>query len=153
EACLTCQQQLQRLATDRKSWDALDRYLNGGEAGYSETLRQTMKKLRDMTLFPVSTQDEVEEIKHMALDFLDPPTKPDHLGKFDHYEILQELGRGGRGIVLKALDPILHRIVALKVIAPQFAAFALDRERFLREARAAAAVWHKHVVTIYTVVE
>jgi len=153
ETCPTCQQQLLRLATDGKSWDALDRYLNGGKAGHSETLRQTMTKLRDMMSFAVSTQDEVEESKHMALDFLDPPTKPNQLGQFDHYEILHEVGRGGRGIVFKALDPALNRIVALKVIAPRFAAFASARERFLREARAAAAVCHKHVVTIYAVAE
>jgi serine/threonine protein kinase len=112
-----------------------------------------MKKPRDLTTFAVSTQAEVEESKHVALDFLDPATKPNQLGEFDHYEILEEIGRGGRGIVFKALDPALNRIVALKVIAPQFAAFGSARERFLREARAAAAVCHKHVVTIYAVAE
>jgi serine/threonine protein kinase len=75
------------------------------------------------------------------------------LGHFDHYEILQEVGRGGRGIVFKALDPALHRVVAIKVIAPEFAAFASARQRFLREAQAAAAVCHEHVVTIYAVAE
>jgi serine/threonine-protein kinase len=153
ETCPICQQQLQRLATDGNSWDALDRYLSAGKAGPSETLRQAMKKLRDMTTFAGPTQDEVEENKHIVLDFLDPPTKPDQLGKFDHYEILQVVGRGGRGIVFKALDPALHRIVALKVIAPQFAVFASAQERFLREARAAAAVCHEHVITIHAVAE
>jgi serine/threonine-protein kinase len=153
EMCPTCQQQLQRLTTDGNSWDALDRFLSGVKAGPSETLRLAMKKLRDLTTFAGPTQDEVEESKHRTLDFLDPPTQLNQLGKFDHYEILQEVGRGGRGIVLKALDPVLHRIVALKVIAPQLAAFALARQRFLREARAAAAVCHEHVVTIYAVSE
>jgi serine/threonine-protein kinase len=153
ETCPTCQQQLLRLATDGKSWDALDRYLNGGKAGPSETLRQALTKLRDMMTFALPTQDEVEESKHMTLDFLDPPTKPNQLGQFGQYEILEEVGRGGRGIVFKALDPALHRIVALKVIAPPFAAVASARQRFLREARAAAAVCHKHVVTVYAVAE
>src|SRR5262249_4619289 len=94
ETCLTCQLQLQRLATDGNSWDALDHYLSSGKAGPSETLRQAMKKLREMTTFAGPTQDEVEESKHMALDFLDPPTKPNQLGKLDHYEILQVIGRG-----------------------------------------------------------
>jgi serine/threonine protein kinase len=153
ETCPTCQQQLLRLAKEGKLGDALDRFLNSGRADHSETLRQAMTKLRDRMTFAEPTQDEVDDITHMALDFLDPPTKPKQLGTFGQYEILEELGRGGRGIVFKALDPTLHRIVALKVIAPPFAAFASARARFLREARAAAAVCHKHVVTIYAVAE
>jgi serine/threonine-protein kinase len=153
DSCPACRQQLQRLATDEKSRDALERYLNGGKAGPSETLRQAMTKLRDRMTFSVPTQDEVDEITQMSLDFLDPPSKPNQLGTFDQYEILEELGRGGWGIVFKALDPALHRLVAIKVIAPQFAACSSARERFLREARAAAAVYHKHVITIYAVAE
>ena len=55
------------------------------------------------------------------------------------------------GIVLKAHDTKLNRVVAVKVLAPQLAAHATARKRFLREARAAAAVSHDHVVTIYAV--
>jgi serine/threonine protein kinase len=153
ETCPICQQQLQHLAADEKSQDALDRFLNSGMACHSEKLRQGMKKLRDMTALAMSTQDEVAESKQIALDFLDPSTTPNQLGKFDHYEILEEVGRGGRAIVFKALDPTLHRTVAIKVIAPQFAAFPSTRQRFLREARAAAAVCHENVVTIYAVAE
>jgi serine/threonine protein kinase len=112
-----------------------------------------MDQPRDVTPSEVPTQDEVEQSKHRGLDFLDPPTKPNQLGTFDQYEVLEEVGRGGRGIVLKALDPTLHRTVALKVIAPQLAACAVARQRFLRESQAAAAVCHANVVTIYAVAE
>jgi serine/threonine protein kinase len=69
------------------------------------------------------------------------------------YEVLQRIGEGGNGIVLKALDPALNRIVAIKVMAPHFATSATARKRFLREAQAAAAVAHDHVVTIHAVDE
>src|SRR5260370_3338386 len=85
------------------------------------------------------------------LTFLAPPTKPGSLGRLDHYEILQVVGRGGMGVVLKAFDDELQRIVAIKVMAPQFAANATARRRFAREALAAAAVSHDHVVGIHAV--
>jgi serine/threonine protein kinase len=60
---------------------------------------------------------------------------------------------GGMGIVLKARDPGLDRIVALKILPSALAANSLARARFIREARAAAAVVHEHVVSIYAVDE
>lgn len=73
------------------------------------------------------------------------------LPQFGSYEVMAELGRGGMGIVLKAFDPELQRLVALKVLRPD----RLDevaRARFVREARAAAAIEHDHVVPVYAVV-
>ena len=61
--------------------------------------------------------------------------------------------RGGFGIVLKASDPALSRAVAIKVLAPQLATSGAARSRFAREARAAAAVVHDHVVAIHAVDE
>src|SRR5262249_49331374 len=78
---------------------------------------------------------------------------PGGLGRLGHYEILEVVGRGGMGIVFRAHDDHLRRIVAIKVMAPQLAASALARQRFTREARAAAAVSHDHVVTIHAVEE
>ena len=63
------------------------------------------------------------------------------------------IGRGGMGLVLKAFDRSLHRMVALKVLAPPVALGGTARQRFIREARAAAAVSHDHVVAIYAVDE
>lgn len=54
-----------------------------------------------------------------ALGFLAPATRPDSLGRISHYEVLQVLGKGGFGIVLRAFDDILQRVVAIKVMAPQ----------------------------------
>jgi hypothetical protein len=57
------------------------------------------------------------------------------------------------GLVFRAFDETLHRVVAIKVMAPQLAASASARQRFTREARAQAAVAHEHVVTIHAVEE
>ena len=88
-----------------------------------------------------------------ALTFLAPPTRPDALGRLGHYEVLQVLGRGGFGIVFRAFDQVLQRVVALKVMAPQLAATSPARKRFLREARSSAQVRHENVVQVYEVAE
>jgi WD40 repeat protein len=87
------------------------------------------------------------------LDFLVLPGKPGMPGRLGHYDILEVVGRGGMGVVLRAFDHVLHRIVAVKVLAPALAASAVARKRFIREARAAAGVNHDHAVTIHAVEE
>jgi serine/threonine protein kinase/DNA-binding beta-propeller fold protein YncE len=89
----------------------------------------------------------------LALDFLAPPGRPDALGRLGHYEVLQVLGLGGFGIVFRAYDDVLQRVVAIKVLSPAMAATSPARKRFLREARAAAQVCHENVVQIYAVEE
>ncbi len=89
----------------------------------------------------------------VSLTFLEPSPRAGALGRIGHYDVLEILGRGGFGIVLKAFDESLQRIVALKILAPELAATSPARKRFLREARAAAAVRHENVVQIYSVYE
>jgi serine/threonine protein kinase len=89
----------------------------------------------------------------LALDWLDPPADPDHLGRLAGYEVIDWLGRGGMGVVFKGFDEALNRYVAIKVLAPQWAPDANARRRFSREARAAAAISHPHVITIHAVGE
>src|SRR5262249_57508957 len=72
---------------------------------------------------------------------------------FDGYRIVAELGRGGMGCVFRAANPVLRRDEALKVMLPAVAARPEARERFLREARAMAALRHDHVVEVYHVRE
>ena len=88
-----------------------------------------------------------------SLGYLEPSTKPGSLGRLAHYEILSILGRGAFGIVLKAFDEKLQRVVAIKVLAQEMAATSPARKRFLREARASAAIRHENVVAIYAVEE
>lgn len=75
---------------------------------------------------------------------------PGELRELAHYQIVRLLGAGGMGKVYQAEDLKLQRTVALKVMLPDMASLT-DRERFLREARAMAAVHSDHVVTIYEV--
>lgn len=75
-----------------------------------------------------------------------------HPEKIAHYEVTGELGRGGMGVVYKAIDPNIQRPVAIKIIQldglskPQASEV---KERFLREARAAGKLMHPSIVTIY----
>jgi eukaryotic-like serine/threonine-protein kinase len=89
----------------------------------------------------------------IVLSFLQPSQKAGSLGTLGHYEVLKVLGQGGFGIVLKAFDEKLHRLVALKVMNPQLAATSPPRKRFLQEARAAAAIRHENIVQVYSVEE
>lgn len=88
-----------------------------------------------------------------AFGFLRPPQQSDELGRLGHYRILKKLGAGGMGMVFLAEDILLCRKIALKVMLPQFSASPTARERFLREARAAASIEHEHIVPIFQVGE
>ncbi len=85
--------------------------------------------------------------------FLEPPRGGDEIGWLAHYRVRKVIGTGGMGLVFLAEDSQLGRPVALKVIRPELADSPEASARFTREARAAAAIKHDHVVTIYQVGE
>jgi len=128
EQCTDCLERLESLSRDGMTWE---------EVG---------------TLLRSEPEDEQEQ-NSPERTFLQPTDHPGSLGRFGRYEIIEFLGRGGMGIVMKGYDPALDRYSAVKVLAPELASSAAARKRFSREARSAAAVVHPHVVPIQTVDE
>ncbi len=148
ESCGACRDRLASLAGSDAEWaearsvlqpDDLDRAL-------STQKMDTTSKGATSALF-----SQRAAARPPRLDFLGPPSHPEMLGRLGRYEIEQVIGAGGMGIVLKGFDTELNRPVAVKVLAPHLAHSGAARQRFAREARAAAAVVHEHVVAIHNV--
>jgi serine/threonine-protein kinase len=150
EACASCQKTLELLAGT--SHDESARRLADPPAPPEPALQQVM---RDALAGATETTPAADTpaAPDEALTFLAPPRQPGHLGSLGHYEVQKVLGQGGFGIVLKGFDERLQRVVAIKVLSPAYAANGSARKRFIREARAAAAVKNEHVVGIYDVQE
>ncbi|HZY89558.1 MAG TPA: protein kinase, partial [Gemmataceae bacterium] len=144
DTCAGCQQTLEGMAANAASWSEAARLLTPDGAADPAITAEVPRSV-------ARTVDANGET--ISLTFLAPPREAGHLGRLGHYEVLGVVGSGGMGVVLKAFDEALHRVVAIKVMAPQLAVVASARKRFSREARAAAAVTHEHVVTIHAVEE
>jgi eukaryotic-like serine/threonine-protein kinase len=153
DGCRDCPRRLERLAAAPESWAAARGLAQGPPRETMEPgLRRAVEELGGAA---TGAQGDTPpgEPDAAALAFLSPPREGGHLGRLGHYEILEVVGRGGMGVVLKAFDEKLHRVVAVKALAPQMAVSATARQRFVREARAAAAIAHEHVVAIHAVEE
>ncbi len=87
------------------------------------------------------------------LALLAPPQAEGELGRLRDYRVLKVLGSGGMGVVFQGEDLLLQRPVAIKAMLPALAATPSARQRFLREARAAAHLAHDHIVPIFAVQE
>jgi len=82
-----------------------------------------------------------------------PPRREGFVGSLGRYDVVRWLGMGGMGIVFLAHDSRLDRPVAIKALHPLRASDPTSRQRFLREARAIAALRHDHIVAIHEVEE
>jgi hypothetical protein len=134
DACPACRQCLDELAADGAWWEEARGYLSGTDPSPDrpETAATTLAGLRP---------------------YLTPTDDPRHLGRLGGYGVVGLIGCGGMGVVLKGFDAALNRYVAIKLLSPQLAASGAARQRFAREARAAAAVVHDNVVAIHAVAD
>ena len=124
------------------------------DSSYWKALANAEEELRRTTVFRANGMTDTPVPRDEPnLDFLQPPDKPGQLGKLAQFDVIRIVGRGGMGVVLHAYDPSLDRDVAIKVIDPQLAHNEVARQRFCREARAAAAVTHDNLVAVHQVNE
>jgi serine/threonine protein kinase len=149
ESCPACQESLDRAEDGGSALRKLARRLGDPTTALADpTLEEFLGRLHEG-----KSADRAAPAEPADLYFLRPADRPGLLGTLGGYEVQAVIGQGGMGVVLKAFDPALHRLVAIKVLAPALAGSATARRRFTREAQAAAAVCHDHVVAVHGVSE
>lgn len=107
----------------------------------------TALKARPFTHYPAAGELPDEG----WLDFLTPTSEPGMIGTLGHYEVLEVIATTGMATVFKARDPALDRFAALKTLSPALVTNDTARRRFLREAKAMAALEHPNILPIYSV--
>lgn len=143
EHCSQCADRLTQLSADQSFWNDTQRFLSS-----VDELPALAAVTHDFSI-DVGGDDTPRDA---ASDIpLQPTDDPQMLGRFGGYEISGIIGRGGMGVVLKGWDRSLDRFVAIKVLSPTYAHQPAARQRFAREAKAAAAVVHDNVVAIFGV--
>jgi serine/threonine protein kinase len=144
DVCRDCRVYLERHAADPRSWSQAAEFLQQTEFDLAGSVEYSAAALDSPRL-------NASMAIHSVLNWLAPSDDPHRLGRLGGYEISGVVGVGGMGVVLKAIDPALDRVVAIKVMAPHLASHATARKRFAREAKAAAAVLHPNVIPIHSV--
>lgn len=163
DACEECQQCIEFMAAGGSGFVECARALRHTPTDATSAYWPALRKLeRDVIHLPGNagsvalartkmSPDTAPKSPEIDLDFLDPAEEPGTLGKLGRFHVVEVVGRGGMGMVLRALDVCLQRQVALKVLDPQYAKSEVARERFIREARAAASIAHENVVAVHHV--
>ncbi len=150
EACADCQRTLDALTAGDESWPTTARSLDRPSPPVAPALFRVIEALKAEA---GQTTVPADPPAMPSLSFLGPPTKPSDIGRLGAYEVIEVIGQGGMGVVLKARDPALQRLVAIKVLAPHLATSAAARHRFQREGRATAAIRNDYVVAVHAVDE
>ncbi len=121
--------------------------LAGGQHWQQEAATLLVKDDLDAEVSEASRWSDVD----FSVEHLEPSDDANVLGQLGGYDVLAVIGRGGMGIVLKAFDRELKRVVAIKLLSPHLAHSSMARKRFAREAQATAAVVNPHVIAIHHV--
>jgi serine/threonine protein kinase/formylglycine-generating enzyme required for sulfatase activity len=156
--CPRCVQHLGKLKTDSALLKALRKPAPAeAPAGEVGPLVRRLCQLPGLLLVSLSTVtpagkgDSPTSTAAEQRACLAPAQAADEIGRLGPYRVLKVLGAGGMGVVFQAEDPGLKRLVAVKALLPALAAKDQARQRFLREARAVAALKHPNIVTVYRV--
>ncbi|MEZ6040042.1 MAG: protein kinase [Planctomycetaceae bacterium] len=136
DECESCGRALERQVAEESAWREATVFLG-----------ERIVEDHDADFFIAPPDAQIEHV----LSQLSPTDDPDSLGRIGGYEVTGVIGSGGMGVVLKAREHALDRVVAVKVMAPHLAASGSARRRFAREAKAAAAVLHPNVIAIHGV--
>ena len=125
----------------------------GADPDRSTDVDPTLARDPDLASTEPSTRPDDVETEVLNYVHLDPPRVPGSIGAIAHYEVFNVVGQGAMGVVVRAYDTQLCRTVAIKLMSPQLTLIKQARERFFREARAAAGINHPNIVTIHAVSE
>lgn len=150
DSCECCQAKLVDMATGGTNLSQIVERAYDIEPMASSAYWPALKEL-DADLDETFVPRRGVRSRDVPLHFLQPATDPAYLGRLAHFDVMRVLGRGGMGIVLEAFDSKLQRHVAIKVLDPDLADDELSRQRFCREARAAASITHENVVAVHQV--
>ncbi|MEZ6135684.1 MAG: protein kinase [Pirellulaceae bacterium] len=176
DACQACRRKLEGAAADDGFWEAASENLDTRKDPVSSTMstQQLLSVIEKAMLGDglegneASSQSAYKSTSFATRSYLqhwlteskldvEPGTKQQHgsgtasLGWLDKYEVLQVLDSGGMGLVLKAYDPGLKRMVAIKTLRQHLADNPAALKRFAREAQLAASLRHPSIINIYAV--
>ncbi|MFO0906433.1 MAG: protein kinase [Pirellulales bacterium] len=154
EHCAACRATVERLAAGSLPWKHVARQIQAGQASAAAPppLAKVVQRLLQQP--NAAMEAGVAAVSpDLPRHWFAPPKQPGQIGCLQDYEILEEVGRGAMGIVYRAFDPKLHRVVAIKVMSPHLATYPLARQRFVREGHSVAAVCHENVVAVHAVGE
>lgn len=154
-SCECCRAKLEEIATGGSNLSQLVEHLNKDVPAPTSPYWPAMQSL-DLELKETFVPKPVNPLsakprRDLTLEFLEPPHDSAYLGRLAEFDVMRVIGRGGMGIVLEAFDSHLQRHVALKVLNPELAEDETARQRFCREARAAASITHENVVAVHQV--
>ncbi len=148
DRCDSCRSRLEEMAADQQWWT---------ETKYSlaactdlATLGPDRTAIHERSVATKSAP-ELRSSQHWVAALLEKPDRDNVLGMLDGITVYDVIGQGGMGVVLRGKDERLNRWLAIKLLSPMLASNGASRQRFFREAQAAASIVHPNIVPIYAV--
>ncbi|MEQ1825424.1 MAG: serine/threonine-protein kinase [Pirellula sp.] len=145
DECTACRAALDRSALEYQEWNDTKSTIRKGLAGELEWSASGNLDNHE------SPRHENASLTSWLKPCTDQQSTSGFIGQLDKYLVRRVVGTGGMGVVLEGWDEQLHRPIAIKAMHPHLASIGIARQRFVREARAAAAVVHPNVVPIHSV--